>query len=56
MGRFKSPGQAQRFLAAHDRINTIFKTRRYRLTATACRYSRADAFALWNDYTREMTA
>jgi transposase-like protein len=25
MGRFKSPRQAQRFLAAHDQINAIFK-------------------------------
>lgn len=25
MGRFKSPRQAQRFLAAHDQINTVFR-------------------------------
>ncbi|MCM5689045.1 hypothetical protein M8037_09535, partial [Sinorhizobium meliloti] len=25
MGRFKSPRQAQRFLSAHDQINTIFR-------------------------------
>ncbi len=25
MGRFKSPRQAQRFLAAHDQINTLFR-------------------------------
>lgn len=37
MGRFKSPRQAQRFLAAHDQINTIFRPRRYRLTATSYR-------------------
>lgn len=35
MGRFKSARQAQRCLAAHDQINTIFKTRRYCLTASA---------------------
>ncbi|MET4102576.1 transposase-like protein [Roseovarius sp. MBR-78] len=35
MARFKSPRQAQRFLAAHDQINTIFKPRRYCLTATS---------------------
>lgn len=35
MRRFKSPRQAQRFLAAHDQINTIFKPRRYRLTANS---------------------
>lgn len=56
MGRFKSPGQAQRFLAAHDQINAIFKPRRYRLTANAYRDARADAFSLWEDYAQEMTA
>jgi putative transposase len=56
MGRLKSPRQAQRFLAAHDQINAIFKPRRYRLTANSYRHARADAFSLWIDYTREMTA
>ena len=56
MGRFKSPRQAQRFLAAHDQINTIFKPRRYRLTANSYRHARADAFSLWTDYAYEMTA
>ncbi len=54
MGRFKSPRQGQRFLAAHDQINTIFKPRRYRLTATSYRHARADAFELWMDYALEM--
>ena len=54
MGRFKSPKQAQRFLAAHEQINTIFKPRRYRLTARSYRHARADAFSLWADYAREM--
>jgi putative transposase len=54
MGRFKSPKQAQRFLAAHDQINTIFKPRRYRLTATSYRHARSDAFSLWADYAAEM--
>jgi len=56
MGRFKSQRQAQRFLAAHDQFNTIFKPRRYRLTATSYRHARADAFDRWADYTVEMTA
>lgn len=55
MGRFKSPGQAQGFLAAHDQINTIFSPRRYLLTATSYRHARSDAFDLWNDYKLEMT-
>ncbi|WP_312620214.1 IS6 family transposase, partial [Agrobacterium pusense] len=56
MGRFKSPRQAQRFLSAHDQINTIFRPRRYNLTAISYRHARADAFCLWADYTAEMTA
>ncbi len=56
MGRFKSPGQAQRFLAAHDQINTIFRPRRYRPTAKSYHHARADAFDLWSAYTLEMTA
>ena len=54
MGRFKSPRQAQRFLTAHDQINTIFKPRRYKLSANSYRHARSDAFDLWNSYTLEM--
>lgn len=56
MGRFKSPRQAQRFLATHDQINTIFRPRRYRLSATSYRRARADAFDLWQGYAVEMAA
>ncbi|WP_460275774.1 IS6 family transposase [Celeribacter sp. ULVN23_4] len=56
MGRFKSPGQAQRFLSAHDQINTIFRPRRYRLSAASYRHVRSDAFDLWWSYALEMTA
>jgi putative transposase len=56
MGRFKSPRQAQRFLSAHDQINTIFRPRRYNLSALSYRHARADAFCLWADYTAEMVA
>ena len=55
MGRFTSPRQAQRFFAAHDQINAIFKPHCYRLTAKSYRHARADAFSLWADYAREMT-
>ncbi len=55
-GRFKSHRQAQRFLSAHDRINLIFRPRRYQLTATSYRHARSDAFSLWADYTAEMAA
>jgi putative transposase len=56
MGRFKSPRQAQRFLAPYDQISTIFKSHRYPLTATSYRHARVDAIELWSDYTLEMTA
>ena len=56
MGRFKSPWQAQRFLAAHDQINTIFRPRRYRLTTISYRHARSDAFDLWKGYALEMVA
>lgn len=56
MGRFKSPRQAQRFLSAHDQINTIFRPRRHNLSALSYRHARADAFCLWTDYTAEIAA
>jgi putative transposase len=55
-GRFKSPRQAQRFLSAHDLINTIFRPHRYKLSAVSYRHARADAFGLWEDYTDEINA
>ena len=56
MGRFESPRQAQRFLTAHDQANTIFRPRRYRISAISYRHARADAFDLWNTYAAEMAA
>ncbi len=56
LGRFKSARQAQRFLVAHDQINLIFRPRRHKLTAHSYRHAHIDAFALWHDYTAEMTA
>ena len=56
MGRFKSPRQAQRFLAAHDQINIVFCPRRYQLSAVSYRHARSDAFDLWTGYAAEMTA
>ena len=55
MGRFKSLRQAQSFLATHDQINTIFRPRRYRLSAVSYRHTRSDAFDLWHCYALEMT-
>jgi hypothetical protein len=56
MERFKSPRQAQKFLAAHDQINSVFRLNQYRLSAISYRRVRADAFDLWKGYTVEMTA
>jgi len=46
MGRFQSIRQAQRFLAAHDQINTMFRPCRYRLSTVSYRHARSDAFDL----------
>ena len=47
MKRFKSPGQAQRFLSAHDPINNLFHLRRDHLTAAQYREARTRAFEIW---------
>jgi putative transposase len=47
MRRFKSPGHAQRFLAAYGPIANRFRPRRHRLTAEAYRRTRAARFATW---------
>src|SRR5882762_6351412 len=47
MKRFKSPGQAQRFLAAHDPINNLFHLRRDHVTADQYRAARTQAFEVW---------
>ncbi len=51
MRRFKSPGHAQRFLAASGPIAGHFRPRRHRLTATVYRRQRAEAFATWREVT-----
>jgi putative transposase len=47
MKRFKSPGQAQRFLSAHDPINNLFHLRRDHVTALQYREARMCGFAIW---------
>jgi putative transposase len=56
MKRFKSAGQAQRFLAAHDQINNLFHLRRNHLTADQYRAARAQAFQTWAEVTGVATA
>ncbi len=56
MGRFKSPGQTQRFLSVHDQTAALFRPKRHRLSARSYRHAQSDAFALWADNTCELTA
>jgi hypothetical protein len=47
MKQFKSAGQAQRFLSAHDQINNLFHFRRDHVTAAEHRASRTQNFQVW---------
>jgi putative transposase len=49
MKGFKSAGQAQRFLSAHDQINNLFHLRRDHVSASQHRAARARAFGTWAD-------
>src|ERR1700748_340010 len=51
MKRFKSAGQAQRFLSAHDGINNLFHLRRDHVPADQYRAARAQAFQTWAEVT-----
>jgi putative transposase len=50
MKRFKSAGQAQRFLSAHDQVANLFR-RPTNTSAAAHRVSRSQAFLVWNELT-----
>lgn len=56
MGRFKSPGQAQRFLSVHDQTAALFRPKRHLLSARSYRHARSDAFNLWAEYTHDLAA
>jgi len=51
MRRFKSPGHAQRFLAAYGPIAAHFRPRHHRLTAADYRQIRDERFAAWRAIT-----
>ena len=51
MQRFKSPEQAQRFLASHAMIYGHFRPRRHLVTAEQYRQARAKAFRIWRQET-----
>jgi putative transposase len=50
MKRFKSAGQAQRFLSAHDQVANLF-CRPANTNAADHRMSRAQAFRVWGEVT-----
>jgi putative transposase len=51
MQGFKSPGHAQRFLAAYGSITQHFRPRRHRLHAPAYRHVMAQRFQIWHEVT-----
>ena len=51
MKRFKSPGQAQRFLSAHDGISNLLHLRRNQVPAVQYRADRTQAFRVWAEVT-----
>jgi putative transposase len=56
MGRFKSPGQAQRFLSAYGPISQHFRQRRHRLPAPEYRQQMAQQFQTWQEITGTVLA
>jgi len=56
MRRFKSPGQAQRFLSAFGPILDHFRPKRHRLAAADYRALMQDRFLVWNEVTGGKTA
>jgi putative transposase len=56
MQDFKSPGHAQRFLAAYGPIAQHFRPRRYRLPAPQYRQEMGNRFATWQEITAFPTA
>jgi putative transposase len=51
MQRFKSPGQAQRFLSAYGPIAQHFRPRRHRFAASEYRQEMRKRFQLWREIT-----
>ena len=51
MRRFKSPGQAQRFLSVHGRVQNLFRVGRHLMRAAHYRVFRGRAFDAWQQVT-----
>ena len=56
MKRFEAPGQAQRFLSAHDGINNLFLLNRHHVPAVQYRAARVHAFQVWAEVTGVTTS
>jgi putative transposase len=56
MGRFKSSGQAQRFLAAYGPITSHFRPRRHLFSAPEYRQKMTQRFQSWREITGTTTA
>ena len=56
MRRFKSPGQAQRFLSAHGLIRQHFRPKRHKMTAAVYRAKIQEQFKSWQEVTYLKTA
>ena len=56
MRRFKSQGQAQRFLSAQGLIREHFRPKRHKMSASDYRAKRQEQFETWNEVTRLSTA
>ena len=52
MRRFKSPGQAQRFLSFHGLVNNLYRQQRHLLSAVHYRVLRDQAFTTWKQAVR----
>ncbi len=51
MRRFKSPGQAQRFLSVHSQVHNLFRVGRHLLKAHHYRMFRTRSFDTWQQVT-----
>jgi putative transposase len=56
MRRFKSVGQAQRFLSAHGPIRQHFRPKRHKMSASDYRAKMKEQFGTWNQVARLSTA
>ena len=56
MRRFKSPGQAQRFLAIHSQVHNLFRLGRLLLKACHYRSFREHSISVWQEVTCDQSS